>query len=90
MMATYNLQTDDETANDEYNEEAGFMNSQLEFIIGQMLVSGEEKGTILKYAKSLKPIVIGNEDDTSMFGGYNSYVLSNQPYDDAIDKIKKN
>jgi len=90
MMATYNLQTDDETANDEYNEEAGFMNSQLEFIIGQMLVSGEEKGTILKYAKSLKPIVIGNEDDTSMFGGYNSYVLSNQPYDDAIEKIKKN
>jgi len=49
MMETYNLQTDDETANDKYNEEAGFMNSQLEFIIGQMLVGGEEKGTILKY-----------------------------------------
>lgn len=90
MMATYNLQTDDETANNEYNEEAGFMNSQLEFIIGQMLVSSEPKAKILKYAKSLKPIVIGNEDDTSMFGGYDSYVLSNQPYDDAVSKIKKN
>ena len=89
MMATYNLQTDDESANDKYNEEAGYMNSQLEFIIGQMLVNGDEKSIILKYAKSLKPIVIGNIDDKSIFGGYNSYVLSNQPFDDAVSKVNR-
>jgi hypothetical protein len=89
MMATYNLKTDDESDNDEYNEEAGFMNSQLEYIIGQMLVNGEEKTTIVKYAKSLKPIVVGNVNDKSIFGGYDSYVLSNQPYDAAVFKINK-
>jgi hypothetical protein len=89
MVASYNLQTDDESANDKYNDEAGFMNSQMEFIIIQMLVCSQPKAKILKYAKSLKPIVVGNEDDTSIFGGYNSYVLSNQPYDDAVTKIKK-
>ena len=54
-----------------------------------MLVCSQPKAKILKYAKSIKPIVVGNEDDTSIFGGYNSYVLSNQPYDDAVTKIKK-
>lgn len=87
MMSVYNLQTDDEKANDSYNEEAGFMNSQLEYMIDQMIVTNVDKGTIKKYAKAMKPIVIGDENNTSIFGGYDSYVLSDRPYETALKRI---
>ena len=89
MMSVYNLQTDDENANDRYNDEAGFMNSQLEYMINQMIVSDLDKGTIKKYAKAMKPIVIGDENNTSIFGGYNSYVLSDRPYENVMKRIFK-
>ena len=89
MMSVYNLQTDDDDANDKYNDEAGFMNSQLEYMINQMIVSDLDKGTIKKYAKAMKPIVIGDENNTSIFGGYNSYVLSDRPYENVMKRIFK-
>jgi hypothetical protein len=87
MMSVYNLQTDDEKANDSYNEEAGFMNSQIEYMIDQMIITNVDKGTIVKYAKAMKPIVIGDENNTSIFGGYDSYVLTDKPYETALKRI---
>ena len=88
ITATYNLS--ENTENDKYNEEAGFVNAQLDNIIGQMIISGIEKNKIKNYAKSYKPIVVGNEKDKSLLGNYNSYLLSNQPYEDAIKRIENN
>jgi hypothetical protein len=88
ITATYNLS--ENTENDKYNEEAGFVNAQLDNIIGQMMISGIEKNKIKNYAKSYKPIVVGNENHKSLLGNYNSYLLSNQPYEDAIKRIENN
>lgn len=88
ITATYNLS--EKAENDEYNEEVGFVNAQLDNIIGQMMISGIDKVKIKKYAKSFKPIVVGNEKDKSLLGNYNSYLLSNQPYEDAVKRIENN
>lgn len=89
MMASYKLNTDDEKANDSYNEEAGFMNSQLEFIINEMLIEGIDKKTIKKFAVGMKPIVIGDNNNISFLGEFNSYVLSDRPYKEIIKRINK-
>jgi hypothetical protein len=88
ITATYNLS--EKAENEEYNEEVGFVNAQLDNIIGQMMLSGIDKVKIKKYAKSFKPIVVGNEKDKSLLGNYNSYLLSNQPYEDAVKRIENN
>jgi Skp family chaperone for outer membrane proteins len=81
------LSTDDKSANDNYNTEASFYNDQINELVAKMKIADEPLELILKYAKLFKPIVIGNENDKGFFGGFNSYVLSEQPYEKALEKI---
>lgn len=81
------LSTDDESANDNYNTEASYYNDQINELVAKMKIADEPLELILKYAKLFKPIVIGNENDKGWFGGFNSYVLSEQSYERALAKI---
>lgn len=81
------LSTDDKSANDNYNAEASYYNDQINELVAKMKIADEPLELMLKYAKLFKPIVIGNENDKGLFGGFNSYVLSEQPYERALAKI---
>lgn len=81
------LSTDDEDANDDYNSEASFYNDQIKELVAKMKMANEPMDRILKYAELYKPTVIGNEDDKGFLGGYNSYVLSQGPYEKALEKL---
>ncbi len=89
IQAKYNLNTSNEKENIPYNEEVTFYNNLLEDIINKMLLEKEPKDKILLYCKSFKAIAVGNENDKKFFGGYDSYVLSNEPYKNALVKINE-
>jgi hypothetical protein len=87
---SHNLNTDDEEANVAYNDDIAFYNNLLDDIINKMMLNKVKKNDQLKTAKLYKEIVIGNEEDKAFFGGgYNSYVLSNSPYQKALVKINE-
>lgn len=89
INAKYNLNTDDKKENIPYNEEVSFYNNLLDDIVNKMFVDKESKETILLYCKSFKSIAIGDEKNKGFFGGYNSYVLSDEPYRNALVKINE-
>lgn len=87
--AKYNLNTDDEDENVRYNEEVSFYNNLLDSLINKMIVESQPKNVVLLYSKSFKPIVIGDVKNKGILGGFNSYLLSDQPYKLAIEKVKE-
>ena len=87
--AKYNLNTDDEDENVRYNEEVSFYNNLLDSLINKMIIESQPKNILLLYCKSFKPIVIGDVNNKGVLGGFNSYVLSDQPYKLAIEKVKE-
>jgi hypothetical protein len=87
--AKYNLNTDDEDENVSYNEEVSFYNNLLDSLINKMIIESQPKNILLLYCKSFKPIVIGDVNNKGVLGGFNSYVLSDQPYKLAIEKVKE-
>lgn len=87
--AKYNLNTDDEDENVKYNEEVSFYNNLLDTLINKMIVESQPKNILLLYSKSFKPIVIGDENNKGILGGFNSYVLSDQPCKSAIEKVNE-
>ena len=89
INAKYNLNTDDKKENIPYNEEVSFYNNLLEDIVNKMIVDKEPKETILLYCKSFKSIAIGDESNKGFFGGYKSYILSDEPYKNALVKINE-
>lgn len=87
--AKYNLNTDDEDENLQYNEEVTFYNNLLDTLINKMIVESQPKNIVLLYSKSFKPIVIGDPNNKGILGGFNSYLLSDQPYKLAIEKVNE-
>jgi len=87
--AKYNLNTDDEDENVRYNEEVSFYNNLLDSLINKMIIESQPKNILLLYCKSFKPIVIGDVNNKGILGGFNSYVLSDQPYKFAIEKVNE-
>lgn len=87
--AKYNLNTDDEDENVRYNEEVSFYNNLLDSLINKMIIESQPNNILLLYCKSFKPIVIGDVNNKGVLGGFNSYVLSDQPYKLAIEKVKE-
>jgi hypothetical protein len=87
--AKYNLNTDDEDENVKYNEEVSFYNNLLDTLINKMIVESQPKNIVLLYSKSFKPIVIGDPNNKGILGGFNSYLLSDQPYKLAIAKVNE-
>jgi hypothetical protein len=87
--AKYNLNTDDEDENVRYNEEVSFYNNLLDTLINKMIVESQPKNILLLYSKSFKPIVIGDTKNKGILGGFNSYLLSDQPYNLAIAKVNE-
>jgi len=87
--AKYNLNTDDEDENVRYNEEVSFYNNLLDTLINKMIVESQPKNILLLYSKSFKPIVIGDTKNKGILGGFNSYLLSDQPYKLAIAKVNE-
>lgn len=87
--AKYNLNTDDEDENVKYNEEVSFYNNLLDTLINKMIVESQPKNILLLYSKSFKPIVIGDANNKAILGGFNSYLLSDQPYKSAIEKVNE-
>jgi hypothetical protein len=91
IEADYNLNTDDaeNEKNIAYNNQANFYNNLLDDLINKMLITDQPKETILNYCKAFKPVVVGNEKNKGFFGGYNSYELSNSPYEKALVKVNE-
>jgi hypothetical protein len=93
IEAEYNLNTGDEDDenNISYNKQVNFYNNLLDDIINKMLITDQPKETILSYCKAFKPIVIGNENDKSIFGlgGYKTSVLSNEQYEKVLVKVNE-
>ena len=89
IEAKYTLSTDDDELNLPYNEEVTFYNNLLDDLINKMIVEDESKATLLLYCKSFKSIIIGDENNKGFFGGYNSYILSDEPYKTALVKINE-
>ena len=91
--ANYNLNTGDEKdeSNLAYNKQTNFYNNLLDDLINKMLITDQPKEKILTYCKAFKPIVIGNENDKSFlgWGGYNTSVLSNEPYEKILVKVNE-
>lgn len=87
--AKYNLNTDDEDENLQYNEEVTFYNNLLDTLINKMIVESQPKNIVFLYCKSFKPTVKGDENNKGLLGGFNSYVLSNDPYKLALEKINE-
>jgi hypothetical protein len=87
--AKYNLNTVDEDENVRYNEEVSFYNNLLDTLINKMIVESQPKKILLLYCKSFKPIVIGDAKNKGILGGFNSYLLSDQPYKLAITKVNE-
>jgi hypothetical protein len=87
--AKFNLNTDDEDENVRYNEEVSFYNNLLDTLINKMIVESQPKNILLLYSKSFKPIVIGDDKNKGILGGFNSYLLSDQPYKLAIAKVNE-
>jgi hypothetical protein len=52
-------------------------------------VESQPKNILLLYSKSFKPIVIGDTKNKGILGGFNSYLLSDQPYKLAIAKVNE-
>lgn len=91
IEADYNLNTDDaeNEKNIAYNNQANYYNNLLDDLINKMLITDQPKETILNYCKAFKPVVVGNEKNKGFFGGYNSYELSNSPYEKALVKVNE-
>ena len=91
IEADYNLNTDvaENEKNIAYNNQANFYNNLLDDLINKMLITDQPKETILNYCKAFKPVVVGNEKNKGFFGGYNSYELSNSPYEKVLVKVNE-
>ena len=89
IEAKYNLNTDDEDENLQYNSEVTFYNNLLDDLINKMIIEGQPKEVLFLYCKSFKPIVKGDDNNKGLLGGFNSYVLSNDPYKLALEKINE-
>ena len=87
--AKYNLNSDDEDENVKYNDEVTFYNNLLDSLINKMIVESQPKRILILYCKSFKPIVKGDDNNKGLLGGFNSYVLSNEPYKLALEKINE-
>ena len=83
------MNTDDEDANAPYNEEISFYNNLLDDLINKMIIDKEPIETLLLYAKSYKSIAVGDVNNKGLLGGFNSYVLSNEPYKNSLVKINE-
>jgi hypothetical protein len=89
FAAKYNLNTDDEDENVQYNSEVTFYNNLLDDLINKMIIESQPKEVLLLYCKSFKPIVKGDENNKGLLGGFNSYVLSNEPSKLALTKVNE-
>lgn len=89
IEAKYNLNTDDEDENVQYNAEVSFYNNLLDDLINKMIIESQPKEVLLLYCKSFKPIVKGDENNKGLLGGFNSYVLSDEPYKSALEKVNE-
>jgi hypothetical protein len=73
----------------QYNSEVTFYNNLLDDLINKMIIEGQPKEVLFLYCKSFKPIVKGDDNNKGLLGGFNSYVLSNDPYKLALEKINE-
>ena len=89
FSSSYVLATDDEDDNKGYNLEVSFYNNLLGDVITKMIIDNVNKDDLFKYSNLYKPLVIGNEDDKSMFGGDNSFVLNEEQYKKALVRINE-
>ena len=83
----YDLDNGKNLANEYYNGEITFYNSLLDNLIDKMMIEKQPKEKLLMYCKSYKEIVKGDPKNKSKDGEFNSFILSDQPYKNALLKI---